>query len=331
MGDNSGIEWTDATWNPIRARNRITGQVGWFCEHVSRECDFCYAEKQNVNTFFGNGLPYKSSSLPQLELFLDEEMLTRPLRWRRPRHIFVCSMTDLFGRFVNGEWIDRIFEVMHAAKQHTFQVLTKRPERMYDHVSRSAWLSNDPLPNVWLGVSAGDQSAAEKRVPLLLQTPAAVRFVSAEPLLGPVDLSIYLASGYVEPPHTDVVDWVIAGGESGPSARPMHPDWARKIRDDCGDYGRAFFFKQWGEWRPIFEGEDGPACAVCGCTDDSPCVGGCEWSNRNLDMRDVCTNCDRVTIQRFGRDDFARVGKKRAGAELDGREWKQMPEVRAHD
>src|SRR6266852_4678221 len=219
MSDKTAIEWTDATWNPIRARNLKTGKVGWYCEHATTGCEFCYAEGFNLR--LGTGLPFKPGHRKDIEIFLDEKMLLSPLRWKKPRMIFVCSMTDLFADFVRDEWIDRMFAVMALCPQHRFQVLTKRAKRMRDWVtkerSRTApvecvaglyveypsvaarWpfdvdralgigMRGWPLPNVWLGVSAEDQERADERIPELLATPAAVRFVSLEPLLGRIDL-----------------------------------------------------------------------------------------------------------------------------------------------
>lgn len=286
MSDNSSIEWTGASWTPIKARNIATGKVGWFCEHMSHGCDNCYAEKMNVNTYFGNGLPYKASSLPQLELFLDEKMLEKPLHWRKARKIFVCSMTDLFGRFVPDEDIRRIFAVMMCAPQHIFQVLTKRPERMarffkenspndcYVEAVTEIRRANDfsrlvaglrvkdlcgvlpdswPLSNVWLGISCEDQKTADERIPLLLQAPAAVRWISAEPLLGPVDLNpIYDYGGIAG--HEDVkrrayyahLDWVVCGGESGIGARLCDISNIRSIVEQCKAAGIPVFVKQLG-------------------------------------------------------------------------------------
>jgi len=273
MGDKSKIEWTDASWTPIRARNRATGKVGWFCAHASDGCRFCYAEV--LNRRLGTGIDYRAQDLAKIEVFLDEKMLDQPLRWAKPRKIFVCSMTDLFAYFVPVDWIDRVFAVMALAPQHTFLVLTKRPARMRDYVAadRMGYIegrakrmlrerSGDPgkpvmvgktlagtwpWPHVWLGVSVEDQARADERIPRLRETPAAVRFISAEPLLGPVDLRQHLVD-----PTTDwmlspkrAIDWLIVGGESGPGARPMHPDWARSLRDQCQAAGVPFFFKQW--------------------------------------------------------------------------------------
>lgn len=241
MGDTK-IQWTNKTWNPIRARNTVTGEVGWFCERVSHGCDHCYAEKMNVNTYFGNGLPYKASSLPKLELFLDEKILTAPLRWRKPQQIFVCSMTDLFGRFVKDEWIIEIFKVMAQASRHTFQVLTKRPERMrqmsHDVPGVMDW------PNVWLGTSIEDQETADRRIPELLQTDAFLRWISAEPLLSPTVLNKYLST--FNCPDCVAIDWVVVGGESGGKARRSYVPNVRAVVKQCRAAGVPIFVKQLG-------------------------------------------------------------------------------------
>jgi protein gp37 len=255
----TNIEWCTDTWNPIRARNKETGKVGWFCEHMSAGCDNCYAATMNRNTYFGNGLDYKASSLPQLELFLDDKMLATPLHWRTPKKIFVCSMTDLFGRFVPDEWIDKIFAIMALAPQHTFQILTKRPDRMRNYLSASVeegrrvvvgnsvtWTHNAswPLPNVWLGTSAEDKDTYQKRVVYLSQTPAAVRFISFEPLIGSVgDLML---DGIFQ----GAFHWAIFGGESGKLARLCRVDYVRSGKEQCEAAGVAPFVKQLGA-RPV--------------------------------------------------------------------------------
>jgi protein gp37 len=328
VSDNSKIEWTDASWNPIRARDRATGKLGRFCAHVSPGCANCYAEP--INRRLGTGVDYKPGLRDRLEIFLDEAALAKPLAWRRPRKIFVCSMSDLFGAFVDDATIDRVFAVMALCPQHVFQVLTKRPERMRAYLSetedrerefaigreinatakrlhphdemKAYWLDFYayggckpllPLPNVWLGVSVEDQARADERIPVLLDTPAAIRWISAEPLLGPVDLRRWLMidwqcgycrrfyhgaymsrcpdccrdhgwsgshpfNGRHNGRHRDRgsgLDWVVVGGESGPRARPMHPDWARSLRDQCAAADVPFLFKQWGEWVSVSEVE----------------------------------------------------------------------------
>jgi protein gp37 len=294
MGDKSRIEWTDATWNMIRATRTIpvadgvsTTRAGWHCEHVSEGCRNCYAERMNL--WRGTGREFKPASLQHdtasggivgdVVVGLDGEVLHQPLRWTRGRRIFVCSMTDLFASFVEDAWIDFVLAVCALAPQHTFQILTKRSDRMRRYFAEPMLPARIgarmdeiagttghapllPLPNVWLGVSAEDQANAEQRVPDLLETMAAVRFLSAEPLLARINLRA------LRQPSGDVIDatygWakagtmqrvygldlVIAGGESGARARPMHPDNVTQLRDDCAAGGTLFDLKQWGEWSP---------------------------------------------------------------------------------
>lgn len=321
MSDGTKIEWTDATWNPI------TG-----CSVVSAGCKHCYAMKlagtrlQHHPSRAGLTHDTKNGPVWTGEVRFNEQWLDQPIRWKRPRMVFVCAHADLFHESVPDEWIDKVFAVMALAPQHTFQVLTKRAARMHKWASRvselvSAMNSGDyritdefphlassfahpqgeqnwPLPNVWLGVSVEDQAAADERIPLLLQTPAAVRWISAEPLLGPVQLdNIQHGSGetwnalHCEPEDTPntIVDWVVVGGESGPGARPMQPEWARSLRDQCATAGVPFLFKQWGEW-------------------------GLNWYN------------DDVGQKIDGSEWMDRMGKKAAGRLLDGVQHDGYPE-----
>ena len=213
MSDKSSIEWTEATWNPV------TG-----CDQVSPGCAHCYA-KTFAERFEGvPGHPYEVG----FALTLRRERLEQPLQWTRPRTIFVNSMSDLFHEGVPLDYVRQIFEVMRAADWHTFQVLTKRSERLAELAEELPWPDN-----VWMGVSVENQRWTT-RIDNLRSVPAAVRFLSCEPLLGPLELDLR------------GIRWVIVGGESGPRARPMKPEWARSIREQCGDAGVAFFFKQWG-------------------------------------------------------------------------------------
>lgn len=234
MSDNSAIEWTDATWNVV------TG-----CTEVSPGCDHCYAKTFAERWRGVPGHHFEHG----FDVQLRPERLQAPLRWRKPRRVFVNSMADLFHVDVPDAFVGEVFEVMDAAYTHAFQVLTKRPERMRRFVPR--WYEttfhrgicdgsrdNDALPNVWLGVSIESADYAW-RADMLRETPAAVRFLSLEPLLGHIPAVILRD-----------MDWVIVGGESGPGARPMNPQWARDVRDDCQAMGIPFFFKQWGEWAP---------------------------------------------------------------------------------
>jgi protein gp37 len=261
---STNIEWADAVWNPIRG-----------CTRVSEGCRHCYAERMAARHLPGMDSPldgaayaHMTESGPQWtgKVELIEDKIMEPLSWRKPRRVFVNSMSDLFHERVEDEWIDRIFAVMALARHHTFMVLTKRPRRMrrwFESITTECMLNaiwsldttagypgGWPLPNVWLGVSVENQRAADGRIPDLLATPAALRFVSCEPLLGPVDLYTWLPLLEIEResrgPDDRYVDWVIVGGESGPGARPMHPDWARHIRDQCLKARVPFFFKQWG-------------------------------------------------------------------------------------
>ncbi|MFD8496282.1 DUF5131 family protein [Amycolatopsis sp. NPDC059657] len=252
------IEWTDETWNPV------TG-----CTKVSAGCDHCYAEVMHER-FNGKG----SFATVQLK----PSRLDKPLGWKRPRKVFVNSMSDLFHDQVPDEFIAKVFAVMASCPQHTFQLLTKRHARMRSLLNDAAWRSSVflresvipgrsrplpswPLPNVWLGVSTEDQRWADIRIPALLETPAAVRWISAEPLLGPIDIRRYIPekiadweADLLDAPRGSAtvggLDWVVVGGESGHRARPMHPNWARSVRDQCASAGVPFFFKQWGEWGP---------------------------------------------------------------------------------
>lgn len=320
MSDGTKIEWTDATWNPI------TG-----CSVVSPGCTNCYAMRlagtrlRHHPSRAGLTMDTKAGPVWTGETRLNEQWLDQPLRWRRPRMIFVCAHGDLFHESVQDEDIDRVFAVLERARHHTFQVLTKRSARMRAYYEDGLTASRVavqvdrlgagfdgfswPPPNVWLGVSAEDQTRADERIPDLLATPAAVRWVSAEPLLGPIDLwgaryrypKGHLAGAVGNWGMSPRLDWIVAGGESGPGARPMHPDWARSIRDQCQAAGVPFHFKQWGEW------------AQCAGYQDHVGVdlGGRQHGYASIHAPDTTP--------------MRRVGKKRAGRLLDGREWNEWP------
>lgn len=250
MGDKTAISWTDASWNPV------TG-----CSKVSAGCAYCYAEALSLRHKWSKK-PWTPENAAE-NVILHPDRLNIPLHWGEPKRIFVCSMADLFHERVSDSFIAAVFYVMREAKQHIFQVLTKRPERMREWCELYGGLL--PLPNVWLGVSVENQHWADQRIPLLLQTPAAVRFLSCEPLLGHIDLTPYLGiilkdqlewsweadPWYAEQDETPRgIDWVIVGGESGPGYRPMNVDWARSIRDQCQEAGVSFFYKQSSGVRP---------------------------------------------------------------------------------
>lgn len=346
----TAIDWTDYSWNPVSG-----------CTAVSEGCRTCYA-KSIAMRFKG------TKAFPNgFAVTLHPERVEQPLHWRDPKRVFLCSMGDLFHEDVPDEFIEKVFGVMGMAPQHTFQVLTKRPDRMltwfagrshglcvaravdYLPLPRKAragaldrigpgwpW----PLPNVHIGVTAENQEMADERIPLLLQVPAAVRFVSVEPMLGPVDLgslswvslprsvhgdwpvgnhvmaspgihrayvnphgavSAHVGDGLlgIKPDEMDwcrKLDWVIAGGETGPGARPMNPDWVGALADQCQAADVPFFFKGWGEW--LHESQ----------------------------LWDSCVSLDDFNANTHG-DRFARVGKKAAGHLLDGQLWRQFPEA----
>lgn len=276
------IDWTDWSWNAYSG-----------CDPVSPGCDNCYMPGMAIRQAGRNGYPMGDPT----KVTFHPDKLEKPLHMRKPKKIFVNSMYDLFHEDISFEEIADIFRVMAQANWHTFQILTKRPERMlefFNSVKRSkeGFLTHNgdspyayggkgqlcgytewPLPNVWLGVTAENQEMADKRIPILLQTPAAVRFVSVEPMLGPVDLTDLPVPESVDDRvichrmnaltsmdddhfyniHPKL-DWVICGGETSRKARPCHPAWVRSLRDQCEQYGTPYFFKGWGEWTEDAEG-----------------------------------------------------------------------------
>jgi len=223
----SDIEWTEATWNPVAG-----------CSLVSPGCTNCYAmrmaarlQAMGMEKYEGTTRKSGRRHVWTGRVNLDEKALSAPLTWRRPQRIFVNSMSDLFQEALAGEFVQRVWQVMEQADWHTFQILTKRPERMLSLLSKPAFRV---LPHVWLGTSVENEDHVE-RIELLRRTPAAIRFVSFEPLLAPI-----------RDPDLTGIHWAIVGGESGPSARPMNGEWVEDLRDACLRQGVAFFFKQWG-------------------------------------------------------------------------------------
>lgn len=322
----NGIEWCDETWNPLRG-----------CSRISDGCRNCYAETV-AGRFSEPGMPYEGliTKTPKGPTWngtikLVPEKLKEPLRWQRPRRVFVNSMSDLFHENVPDDYIHRIFMIMALCPQHTFQVLTKRAERMLKYITGDYHSKTAPWPlqNVWLGVSVENQEAANERIPLLLQTPAAIRWISAEPLLGPIDLSSIDVSGEhevlplgaawldrLEPGESEDsrIDWVVVGGESGSNARPMHPDWARALRDQCRAAGIPFLFKQWGEYVSIYDRQkDDPDWRQCGEIERNNQPG--RWLNLAGGHGFHGANVHFIK----------KVGKKRAGRILDGSTWDEYP------
>jgi protein gp37 len=403
MADGTKIEWTDATWNVVNG-----------CMVKSPGCTNCYAMKQAHRVECRRGLTERSKGgmVWTGEVRFNEKVLLDPLRWKRPRKIFVCAHGDLFYEKVPDEWIDQVFAVMALCPQHTFQVLTKRPERMRMYLADPAvvrriysvahelrfcgaapdpdrrpyafqkfmaasardvaWTVDGgcaadlfariepgrdypswvrwPLPNVWIGTSVEDQKRAEERIPALLATPAAVRWLSCEPLIGDLDLSklrvdheflpatatrddswaaeplMGRLAPVIETGATEWdldgggqgwsrIDWIVAGGESGLGARPMHPDWARSLRDQCAAAGVPFLFKQWGTWAPGESIGD----PVTRTEETAELDEDGNWHISSISPRVA----DELHID--DEPDLWRVGKKRAGRKLDGIEHDGFP------
>lgn len=357
MGETP-IQWTDHTWNPA---------VG--CSVKSAGCTNCYAmtmaariEKMgNAPHYAGLTTPSRAGPVFNGKVAMaPDHIVEAPLRRKKPTKYLVNSMGDVFHENMPDAWIDRIIAVTALCPQHTFQILTKRPDRMRDYMRRRDEQGHHPaftdavcmaltgrwntpelhardfeaLPNVWLGTSVEDQKTADERIPALLDTPAAIRFISYEPALGPISFRWATwdswkddhgnqRSSVNEYDGLRMLDWVICGGESGPNARPMHPDWARSVRDQCAEAGVPFLFKQWGEFVEI----DGIRCRgneagisrqdrgndVCWLKKDGATV---SLSDRLACLESVWgTSCI-----------IKRVGKKAAGRLLDGVEHNGFPE-----
>lgn len=375
MGQKTSIEWVKSadgsqghSANPIRFRLKSSGKVVHFCVKHSSGCANCYSETLGHRW----GSPeFIARNLDKVEPFLDEAVLQSILRRRKPTTWFLADMTDWMAEWVPDEFIDKIFATAALCPHHTFQLLTKRAERLPAYMAMveeekdmQRWINaavdltkspcvghladelEYPLKNLWLGVSCENQATADERIPHLLRTRAAVRFVSAEPLLGPMDLSKYLQTGRcksVGPEtyqgrcglpeghdgnHTLLIptgypwlhgglEWLIVGGESGHGARPMHPRWAADLRDQCQAAAAPFFFKQWGQWVDLRQSPD------CNTRRDGGHNPG--FCPIGLDGRPVPNSADRnrgeVTVYSFG--------KKLTGRLLDGREWNEMPAVEA--
>lgn len=343
MAQNSAIEWTNRTWNFLKG-----------CTWESSGCDNCYAAPMTYRLeamawadIEAGRDPGKKAHYIGLarknnagrihftgKVFIDREASSEPLYWKKPQRVFVNSMSDLFHPDVPFEIIDQAFAMMWACSHHTFQILTKRPARMLEWYRQSRVMGM-PFPNVWLGVSVENQAAADERIPLLLQVPAAVRFLSCEPLLGPLNLSDWIWGNRC--PSSQCGDstwdhycqlgeqrlhWIIVGGESGHNARPMHPDWARSLRDQCHAAGVAYFFKQWGEWLPfgqVQSNEQREACSKATMRGDQTYFGARVVAGPQGPMTGTTPGIRPVGIHR--------VGKHAAGRLLDGREWNQFPEA----
>lgn len=336
MSENSKIEWCDHTFNPWEG-----------CQKVGPGCDHCYAEARNAR--FGGGSAFNWGPGAT-------RRRTSPSNWRKPlawnaaheaffaahgrrQRVFCASLADIFDNAVSVQWRYALLRLIMDTPNLDWLLLTKRignAEAMLEQamraltVGREGWRDNY-LPNVWVGATIVNQEEADRDIPKLLEAPAAVRFLSMEPLLGPVDLSVIDIDGHSEiyplkgttncedddgvpVPDLPALDWVIVGGESGAGARPMHPDWARSLRDQCAAAGVPFLFKQWGEWAP---GENAPGPMTR--TENAAW-----WFAGSWDMRPV-TPTESMHMHRDDEPDVWRFGKKGSGRHLDGRTHDEFP------
>lgn len=347
--DMTKIEWTDETWNPI---------IG--CTKISPGCKNCYAAKMATRLSKIETTAYYSEVVDENpyrwngKTSFIESQLEKPLKRKKPTMYFVCSMSDLFHEKTPFEWIMKVYDVMNQTPWHTYQILTKRPERalefykwMGENIKKAGFdsvpsQSNNPLnyidalPNVWLGVTAENQDQANRRIPILLSIPAKIRFVSVEPMLEAVRLDqlhrnehgvtyfddaltgfkAHGAGGW----YSNKLDWVICGGETGYNARPMHPDWVRNLRDQCQEANVPFLFKQWGEYYPI-------ECSFSWKRDKNG-KGYYEFYTDDPNLKD--RKPSRVKV--FGKDImhnsfYLKLRTKKAGCLLDGKEYKQFPNL----
>lgn len=374
MSDKTKIEWTDATWNPVTGCTRVSPgcencYIDWAPpfriegRHFTVPCEHCggtgfepmtgkFRDSHACSICKGEGKARSHAIGSTTGVRLHPERLEQPLRWKRPRKVFVNSLSDLFHDDVPDEYIARVWAVMALAPQHTFQVLTKRHGRMRSLLTSAtfqrqvgdairgfvatgkpnrAWYASWPLPNVWVGVTVEDQERADLRIPVLLDTEAAVRFLSCEPMLGRVRLCRCDGATFETQTHPFIVndscplhgsvrvDWVIAGGESGKDARPMHPYWARSLRDQCQAAGVPFLFKQRGEWTWNEPGQFRPPTQP--------------FTDRDAVMHPAgmvaMTKTNPFNPFERGHPHWetriTRVGKKAAGRDLDGRTWDEYP------
>ena len=318
--ENTNIEWATHTFNPWEG-----------CQKVGPGCDNCYAEARNkrfgggVAVNWGPGAPRRRTSAANWR---------KPLAWNANHNaffaengyrqrVFCSSLADMFDNAVDPEWRDELFKLILATPNLDWLLLTKRIGNV-GNMLPVPFDFDKHYPNVWIGATIVNQDEADRDIPKLLAVPAAKRFLSMEPLLGPVDLHLQreqpctmcvswnceLHGMPADPPCLRRVDWVIVGGESGPGARPMHPDWPRSLRDECHEAGVPFMFKQWGEWLPVYKPTDADDVVACFNT----------WpKGRWVDADGGKTHRTWNTVM------MDRVGKKAAGRLLDGREWNGVP------
>lgn len=306
----SKIEWTDKVWNPV------TG-----CTKIGEGCRNCYAERMSKRLKGRCGYP----SDDPFKVTMHPERLKQPINWNKPSKIFVCSMGDLFHPDVPDDFIDKVFIIMKICKDHTFFVLTKRPDRMADYINKRFFHEIMPIAfkNVWLGTSVENEKTASERIQSLIETGIKNLFLSIEPCLSLISFRWkYIADrskrrinkdGFKETNEYESlmnIKWVIVGGESGPNARPCHPEWVRKLREQCKLFKIPFFFKQWGEWKPIMENAMNVVPEKKYCAID---INGKELTYLS------------ESIAAIHVANFKKTGKKQAGNLLDGKVYNEFP------
>jgi protein gp37 len=312
------IDWCDEVWNPV------TG-----CSKISPGCDHCYASRMALRLAGRCGYP----KMNPFQVTLHQDNLAKPKAWKKPRRIFVNSMGDLFHNDVRDEWIMAVMKTIEACPQHTFLILTKRINRAVEFFGglSGAGLTAPAIPNLWMGATV-ESADYLWRIGQLMLIPAAKHFISIEPALGPVDITLYLPQiervvrGVTVPRSIDYyvpgLDWVIMGGETGPGARPMHPEWVRSIRDQCKATGTPFFFKGWGAWCEV-SFENGKRGRIYGPSRACVSEGGEWWESSNRFIDQICypNESEGVIMKRF-RDKAEKVAY---GRKIDGKEWRETP------
>lgn len=313
MGLNTEISWCDSTWSPV---------VG--CQPISEGCKNCWAAKMATRQS-ARGRPFQGTAQRGKwtgEVFVAEGRMNWPAKWRKPRRIAVCLMGDLFYKEVPDSVIDQVFDVMIGNRQHTYLLLTKRPERMTIFINRyvrRSGLTKETLRHIWCGFSAENQATADWRIGQLWDINYLITFVSLEPLVGPVSLRKWIGIK-----GRKYLDWLIVGGESGHHARPLHPAWAQNLRDQCLEAKIPLFFKQWGQWFPVSQARALPPWRDFKEEDHRVFIGHKVYLKNFVDQSGFF--CSPPVAEQSSGEAVVRLGKKSSGCMLDGEHYLQFPE-----